>query len=767
MNTEGNLRVDDNKSLISTAQDVLAGQDYYRNMVQAKEKESIYQQHRNQNLTQVIDAARNIAKNENMAIENYERSNYQAAQTVDKSGWSGGYALDSNRQLEYMRASIQADILSQKQLQALGYKTALASAIAATELQADQLALERYRQARQDAEYTSQLTGYYVEPHIADMATQASALQTLIDDENTSDGDREKYENALLTIQKNLNKIVSEKNSALKKIDAGYSFGEIGKDGNVISITGIKTLAQIQREMTERTEKATAALQEYNGEIKKIELSLLESDRYEIYETDENGNKIFTGYGSYKKDKEEALMDLQIEELEIKNKMDRATVLEKTYNPQTGFIIPEFKNGELTSYTNVAPTDPDKIKELKDYFANNEIAFNRFISSTISQFNNDIPDDTDFGTHYAEKFGDVDILGLIKKYTKGDLSDQYSDGHIVIKKLLAEQEIKIGDKEGKIPKDSWVIMDKKGFGYVLPSANNAKGFAFKTKEAGGDETPQPSTSSQAKGVYGTELDKDSKNANYNTAITNDFYASPDGKTHYVTLRGTDSKAAAAVKGQLGYLYIYATKRATEGSPTGAMNAREVQTTVAAGSNDIVIKDKSTGAEIGLGRIAKVGNQFWIRQQTGWSQLGLITDAEEVILRDIAIDAEKVKGSAEVKDARIKGAASHTAGDTTYKVVSKEKGYEVTHNRFNGTNVNYVTITLANGKWVDVRIKDAKDVTNDKQPGELFYKDGTWYISKNKDKAYPVKKHTALAEGFDVNDYHEFLKKIDPTSYTTP
>jgi hypothetical protein len=198
-----------------------------------------------------------------------------------------------------------------------------------------------------------------------------------------------------------------------------------------------------------------------------------------------------------------------------------------------------------------------------------------------------------------------------------------------------------------------------------------------------------------------------------------------------------------------------------------MNAREVQTTVAAGSNDIVIKDKSTGAEIGLGRIAKVGNQFWIRQQTGWSELGCITDQEEVILRDIAIDAEIVLGSAEVKDARIKGAASHTAGDTTYKVVSKEKGYEVTHNRFNGTTVNYVTVTLANGKWVDLRIKDAKNVTNDKQPGELFYKDGTWYISKNKNKAYPVKKHTALAEGFDVNDYHEFLKKIDPTSYTTP
>lgn len=755
----------------ATASDVLAGQDYYRNMVEAKEKGPIYDQMRNQNIAQVIDAGKNIAKNEVSAIQQYESSKYQAAQTIDKSGWSGGYALDTNKQLDYMRASIQADILSQKDLQGLGYKSALGQAIAATELQADQLALDRYRQARQDAEYTSQLTGYYIEPHIADMATQVSALSTLIAGEPAEgSSNKAKYEATLNALQKNLNDIISKKNQELKAQGADYSFGELSEDGTFISVTGIKTLAQIQRESQLRTEELQQALLEEDIEVKKIETAVKKSDLYE--KLDAEGNVMLDAednviYGSHSADRQAKIDELSIEDAEIGIEIKENQLRTDSYDTTTGSVIPVFnEDGTIKSYTNIAPTDPEEFAKIQAHFAKNPKEFNVFFNNTLSQLKSGMSEGADFGTYFESTFKNIDLKAIIDKYEPE--GDSFSMGGVTFKKVEQEdQKVMLGETEQTLPKDSWVVIDEAtGSGYCYNGTEGGSNFAFtKVTEpggGGGDETPQPSTSSQAKGTYGTGLDKDSKNANYNTAITNDFYASPDGNTHYVTLRGTDSMAAAAVEGQLGYLYIYATKQGKDGTPTGAMNARAVETTVAAGSNDIVIKDDSTGAEIGLGRIAKVGDQFWIRQQTGWSQLGLITDQEEVILRDIAINASKVKGDAEVKESRIQGAASHTAGDTTYKVVSKEKGYEVTNNRFNGTNVNYATITLANGKWVDVRIKDAKNVTNDKQPGELFYKDETWYISKNKDKAFPIVKHTGLAEGFSADNYYAFLKKIDPT-----
>lgn len=772
---------DQSNILTTETADVLAGQDYYRNLVEAKEKGPMYDQMRNQSIVSVIDAGKNIAKNEVNALQQYESSKYQAAQTIDKSGWSGGYALDTERQLSYMRESIQADILSQKDLQKLGYKSALGQAIAATELQADQLALDRYRQARQDAEYTSQLTGRYVEPHIADMATQVSALSTLIEKEQEGSPNKAKYEATLKTLQSKLSEIVSRKNQELKAQGADYSFGKLDEQGNFISVTGIKTLAQIQRDSQLRTEELQRALLEEDIEVKKVEAATKKADLYEKKDAQGNVMRDAEGnvmYGSYSADREAKMDEASILDTKLGIDIKKDQLRKNSYDPTTGSVIPVFnEDGTIKSYTNAVPTTKEEFEELKSYFAENPTEFNRFFNNTLSQLKSGMSEGDDFGTYFANTFSNINLKAIIDKYEpKGE---SFSMGGVTFKKVEQDdQEVMVGETKTTVPKDSWVIIDDKtGSGYCYYSVETEedgvktveeKTFSFKqvVKEPGGEDddgTPQPNTSSHAKGSYGTGLDKSSKNNNYNEAIKNDFYASPDGRTHYVTLRGTDSKPVAAVSGEVGYIYIYATAQAAEGSkPTGAMNARVVEATIAAGSPTIVITDDK-GAQIPVGRVAKVDGTYWVRQQNGWSQIGLINDTEEAILKQIAIKGTKVDKSGNKREARMQGAEAYTLGDTAYKVTSKERGYAVSDKQFNGTNVNYATITLVDGspkpKWVDVRILDGRAVKNDKQPGELFFQDGIYYISKDKETAFPIVKHTDFGNDFNKEEYDAFLAHL--------
>jgi hypothetical protein len=760
---------------VATASDVLAGQDYYRNLVEAKEKGPIYDQMRNQNIAQVIDAGKNIAKNEVSAIQQYESSKYQAAQTIDKSGWSGGYALDTNKQLSYMRESIQADILSQKDLQKLGYKSALGQAIAATELQADQLALDRYRQARQDAEYTSQLTGYYVEPHIADMATQVSALSTLIAGEQEGSPNKAKYEATLKTLHKNLNDIIRKKNEELKAQGADYSFGKVAEDGTFISVTGIKTLAQIQRESQLRKEELEQALLTEDIEIRKVEAAIKQADLYKKLDAkgnvmlDDKGNII---YGSHSADRQAKMDELGIKDAELGIEIKEDQLKTQTYDPTTGSVIPVFnEDGTIKRYTNIVPTDAEEFEKIKSHFAENPKEFKVFFNNTLSQLKSGMSEGADFGEYFASNFSDINLKEIIDKYES--TGESFSMGGVTFKKVEQEdQTVSVGGTDQTLPKDSWVVIDEAtGSGYCYNGTKGGRNFAFtKVSEpggggGGGDEIPGPSTSSQPKGVYSTGLvDKDSKDANFNIAATKDYYASPDGRTHYVTLRGSDNKAAVAITGQLTTLHLYATAQAAEGAtPTGAMNAREVETTVAAPSSTIVIKDDANGAEIKVGRIAQVGEQFWIRQQNGWSQLGAINDQERVVLGQVAITGTKVTDAAAVKEARMKGAETRTAGGTTYSVVSKEKGYALSDSRFTSAGVNNATITLPDGKWVNVAIGDKENVTNNKQPGEIFYDEVNkyWYISQTANTAFPIKEDTGFGNGYTKEEYYAFLDKIKP------
>lgn len=489
---------------VNPATDVISAQDYYRKKVEVENKDNIYQQYRNQNISQVIDAAKNIAKNENMAIESFERSKYQTAQTMDKSGWgtnkgsgAGGYALDSNRQLEYLRSSIQADILSQKQLQALGYKTSLASAIAATELQADQLALERYRQARQDAAEDSERTGYYVEPHIADMVTQAAAMDELIKGGTLSEEEKVRYEKALEGIKSKLTSVIKARNAELKAQGVeDYQYGTIDENGQ-ISVLGIKTMKRILEEADLRYKKATIALQEYEGEIKRVEAEQVKLDLYE--KKDADGNIIYDSdgniiYGSRSQDQAEALNEAKLKEIDanaesIKASTDFARVKtnKETYDPIDGYIIPRIgKDGKHNGYTNALPTSEEEIKALKEFYAGAPGEFKKLINYTMGAISKNAPrneDGTykDFGAYFEQEWASSNMPVIIEQIMPDSSSEAFNTGSIELRKTTEKQTVYDGDEQIEIPAGAWVIIDKEtntGFCYINSSTGGGDRFAF-------------------------------------------------------------------------------------------------------------------------------------------------------------------------------------------------------------------------------------------------------------------------------------------------
>lgn len=730
---ENNVLTTATSATVATATDVLAGQDYYRNMVEAKEKGPIYNQMRNQNLAQVIDAGKNIAKNEVSAIQQYESSKYQAAQTIDKSGWSGGYALDTNKQLSYMRESIQADILSQKDLQKLGYKSALGQAIAATELQADQLALDRYRQARQDAEYTSQLTGFYVEPHIADMATQVSALSTLIDGEPEDSLNKTKYEATLNTLQKNLNDIISKKNQELKAQGADYSFGELSEDGTFISVTGIKTLAQIQRESQLRTEELQQALLEEDIEIRKVEAAIKQADLYE--KLDAEGNVMLDAedniiYGSHSADRQAKIDELTIEDTEIGIEIKENQLKTDSYDTTTGSVIPVFnEDGTIKSYTNAVPTNDEEFQKLKTFFTDNPPEFNKFFNNTLSQLKSGMSEGEDFGTYFADTFSNTSLKAIIDKYEPE--GDSFSMGGVTFKKVeQADQKVMVGETEQTLSKDSWVIIDEKtGSGYCYNSTEGGSNFSF-TKVT--DDVVTGGGSATEKNTYNTTATSHKEKAkNLDKALENAW----DGvgtDVKYATIKWENNIPIYEMTGDTSALIV---PYSTDGGKTWDNKIEAIFADhVAIPETDWVKKD---GKEIKAGEIVKVGSDYWLKTNRAYRKLNnaSLTDSEKSALDTMANPAINSK-----KDIGVSKADELLSADgtITYKVTSKEKGYKVSDDKFNNANVNNITVTIGDN-WYDIPITDKRKVTHTYKPGTLFQSGSDYYIAgKDYNSAYGLK-----------------------------
>jgi hypothetical protein len=113
--------------------------------------------------------------------ETFEMQKYANAQTADKLGWTGGYIFDQQKQLAFLQEGIKASLYNEQELQKLGFKSQLAAARLAADVQNTQLAYQYYLDAQQQALNQAQITGFYLPAEALDLLTQANAAQTLME----------------------------------------------------------------------------------------------------------------------------------------------------------------------------------------------------------------------------------------------------------------------------------------------------------------------------------------------------------------------------------------------------------------------------------------------------------------------------------------------------------------------------------------------------------------------------------------------------------
>lgn len=189
------------------------------------------------------------------AMEQYNRN-----QSAEKVGWTGGYILDSERQMNYLKQSIQSQMYGQMELQKYGYDTSLAAARLAYDTNRYDLALEYYNTALSRAVTEAEITGYYVSPEASEMLDQYHIASKALN-ENPED---------------------AQAQSVLKAI---YDWFE----GHGISKNGVETYSHLVEERTHKM--AIDQLYEYqNAAQNQININ-------EFVKLDGNGNKIYTDTG--------------------------------------------------------------------------------------------------------------------------------------------------------------------------------------------------------------------------------------------------------------------------------------------------------------------------------------------------------------------------------------------------------------------------------------------------------------------------------------
>lgn len=278
---------------------------------------------------------------------------YLNQQNQDKQGWSGGYSLDSNRQLEYLKSSIASDIYSQMELQKVGYESALSQAHASAELEKKELSLQRYQTAMNMATQKANLTGKYIDPHFDDMLTQYQAAEKILAG-NPSDLEAQRANKIVEFVQKQFN-------SALNSVDENgvNVFGikaDKNEDGSYdmhsISLEGIKTLAAISQEASNAYYNAQAEYQQALAESTQITIkegieNSKDDSTYKIpHYTEVNGELTIAGYSDHI---DEEHKDELIKYYAESPDAAKDTMSKIAYGFVTAFQQAQDKNSELTS----------------------------------------------------------------------------------------------------------------------------------------------------------------------------------------------------------------------------------------------------------------------------------------------------------------------------------------------------------------------------------------------------------------------------------
>lgn len=134
---------------------------------------------------------------EQVAMQKYSQN-----QSSEKAGWTGGYILDTERQMSYLKETIQSQMYGQMELQKYGYDTSLAAARLAYDTSKYDLALQYYNDALQRAVTEAEITGYYVSPEASEMLNEYSIASSILNDETASEEDKARADKILSSVYK-------------------------------------------------------------------------------------------------------------------------------------------------------------------------------------------------------------------------------------------------------------------------------------------------------------------------------------------------------------------------------------------------------------------------------------------------------------------------------------------------------------------------------------------------------------------------------------
>ena len=143
---------------------------------------------------QTIDTEGQAAQNQ-VAMQKYAQN-----QSSEKAGWTGGYILDTERQMEYLKQTINSQMYGAMELQKYGYDTSLAAARLAYDTNRYDLALQYYNTALQRAVTEAEITGYYIAPEVSEMLDEYSVASRTLNDKEATAEDKARADRVLAAV---------------------------------------------------------------------------------------------------------------------------------------------------------------------------------------------------------------------------------------------------------------------------------------------------------------------------------------------------------------------------------------------------------------------------------------------------------------------------------------------------------------------------------------------------------------------------------------
>lgn len=316
------------------------------------------------------DALANRQTIEQNALEYQQQADmmqYANNQNAEKVGWTGGYVLDQNRQMQYLKSSIQAQMYGAMELQKYGYDSALAAARLSYDLNQKEFAHKYYQDAVNVAITEAQITGTYFSAETRDMMSQLNMADQEIGMYNE--------EGKALTLEAIDEKIKSgefiptaEQSRALevrRNIESWYK-------ANGVSTTGIKTLAAWESEQAMAQQWAMNQWEMYQAALSAANNKDLENPNV-VIELDKEGNPIYNGTQVQTKDFG-AMSNKEITDYANTGSQAKSQVTGYVNNMFEETILNQVKTSE--TYTNEKGESIPIINEekLKEAIANNKDA---------------------------------------------------------------------------------------------------------------------------------------------------------------------------------------------------------------------------------------------------------------------------------------------------------------------------------------------------------------------------------------------------------